>query len=529
LSSEPAALDTQRALPDVGPTLRKDRQFGTQHLLADLRTRSVQGGAITLSSHGVRFVIQTGTTAILGRLLTPSDFGLFAMVVAVSGLIGILNDFGFARATVQRADITHAQVSVLFWINLLTSAVLAVLLVAAAPAIAVFYDQPRLTAVAVALAPAFILGALSSQHYALLERQMRFGAMATIQLTSLATGSLVAILLAWYGAQYWSLVAMSLATGVAVAVMSWGFSGWVPSLAWRNTHVRPILRFGAFLTGSNLIGYLGRNVATFVIGRMIEATALGLYSKAYGLVLLPINQLNGPLAGVVLSALGRLQNDAARYRRFFLRALGLLVLVGMPMVGAAFSLAEPLVLTLLGPQWKAAVPVFRLLAPAAWLATVGAAPMWLAVSLARTNRLLICAAVELIVSLAALLIAIPWGIQGAAVAASISAIVMFPLSVILCSAHSPVTFGDILQVTWQPTVSSVLASLAAVAIQAQVTAWPLLVQVAIGLPLYACLYLGGLALLPGGPARLSDLWTVFWRHICLPLRPSIAAGADRED
>ncbi len=529
MTTESAAMDAQREFSDVRPTARRDRLFATDHLVADLRGRSVQGGAITLSSHAVRFVIQTGTTAVLGRLLTPSDFGLFAMVIAVSGLIGILNDFGFARATVQRDQITHEQVSVLFWINLLTSMAMATVLVASAPLIAAFYNEPKLTAVAMALAPAFILGALSSQHYALLERQMRFGVMACIQLVSLAVGAAAAIVLAWYGAKYWALVAMSLATGLTVVVLAWGFSGWVPSFVWRRTHIAPLVRFGAFLTGSNIVGYLGRNTATFVIGRAIGATALGLYSKAYGLVLLPINQLNGPLAGVVLSALGRLQNDAVRYRRFFLRALGLLVLVGMPLVGAAFSLAKPLVLTLLGPQWTAAVPVFRLLAPAAWLATVGAAPLWLCVSLARTNRLLICSVAELVLTLAALLIAIHWGIHGAAIAMSLSAIILFPPTVILCCAGSPVTFADILGVVWQPAVASVMAALVFVAFVARTGAWPLLVQIAIGLPVYACLYLGCLAVLPGGRSRLYDLWTVFCEHIYSALRPAMATGADRED
>src|SRR5271157_906110 len=92
--------------------------FSTEHLHADLKGRSVRGGLLTLTSQGTQFAMQTVSTVVLARLLTPADFGLVAMVTAVTGLANAFADFGLSEATIQRKEIEHDQVSALFWINL---------------------------------------------------------------------------------------------------------------------------------------------------------------------------------------------------------------------------------------------------------------------------------------------------------------------------------------------------------------------------------------------------------------------------
>src|SRR5271156_5263070 len=91
--------------------------FSTEHLHADLKGRSVRGGMLTLTSQGVQFVMQSVSTIVLARLLTPADFGLVAMVTAITGLGQAFADLGLSEATIQRKEISHNQVSALFWIN----------------------------------------------------------------------------------------------------------------------------------------------------------------------------------------------------------------------------------------------------------------------------------------------------------------------------------------------------------------------------------------------------------------------------
>ena len=109
-----AATETARA---------STNHFDTEHLKGDLKRRSVRGGAFTMGAQGSKFFLQLGSTIILARLLTPADFGLVAMVTAVTGFAMMFKDLGLSMATVQREQITHAQVSTLFWINVALSVV----------------------------------------------------------------------------------------------------------------------------------------------------------------------------------------------------------------------------------------------------------------------------------------------------------------------------------------------------------------------------------------------------------------------
>ena len=170
-----------------------ERHFSTEHLQGDLRGRSIRGVAVTLTGQGCRFALQTGTTVVLARLLTPGDFGLVAMVTAITSFIASFKDAGLSMATVQREKIDHDQISTLFWINVALSAGMMLLIAALAPAIASLYGEPRLVLITLGLAGAFLFAGLAVQHQALLRRQLRFRALVAIDLSSRAVGITVAI------------------------------------------------------------------------------------------------------------------------------------------------------------------------------------------------------------------------------------------------------------------------------------------------------------------------------------------------
>jgi len=143
---------------------------------------------------------------ILARLLTPHDFGLVAMVTTVTSFLRVFKDAGLSIATVQRERITHAQVSNLFWINIAVSILGTLILAASAPVIARFYHNPRLITITLLLSTTFLISGSTIQHQALLKRQMRFKALALIEVGSMAVGVLIGILMALRGYRYWSLV-----------------------------------------------------------------------------------------------------------------------------------------------------------------------------------------------------------------------------------------------------------------------------------------------------------------------------------
>src|SRR6266849_1573349 len=174
--------------------------------MKDLRHKVIRGGLAKALAQGASLVLRMGSLMVMARLLGPKDFGLVGMVAAFTGVLNLFRDFGLSSATVQRLNVTDEQISTLFWINVLVGVILGLLLMGMAPLVAVFYHEPRLLWVSIILATSFIFNGAGVQHSALLERQMRFTALATIDLVSLVVSTAIGIGMAATGFGYWALV-----------------------------------------------------------------------------------------------------------------------------------------------------------------------------------------------------------------------------------------------------------------------------------------------------------------------------------
>lgn len=482
---------------DPALQLNRDRFFRTAHLRADLKGRSIRGGGITLGAQALKFILNTVSVAILARLLMPADFGVVAMVSAITGLFGSLGDLGLSSATIQRADITHEQVSMLFWINIVVGILLASVVAALAPVIAWFYHDPRLISITLASSVCFVFGGLTAQHYALLTRQMRFGAMAVVQTLPVGVSLAVGVILALAGWGYWTLVIVGIVNAAAIALVTWAASGWKPGVPHLRTGVGSMVAFGGHLTGFNLLNYLTRNADNILIGRALGPGPLGIYSKAYGLLMLPVQQINAPINGVVLPALSRLQDQPEQYRRYFLRAVEVTAFIGIPIIVFSFVDARLIVLTILGPRWLAAVEIFRLLAPAALIGTVNSAPVWIFTSLGNGHRQFLWAAISSPVILTGFVVGLHWGAAGVAASFSVTFALSFALFMVDACRHSPVQLRGFLAVLLTPLGVSVAAAAAVAAISAF---WhlPVALMLIIDASCFALVFIGLSLLFPGG-------------------------------
>ncbi len=310
------AKSTKNKLPDLNKQF-----FCTDHLKTELKQRSVRGGAVTLVAQAIKFVLRMGSTVVLARLLSPEDYGLIGMATVVIGFVQLFKDLGLSAATVQKSEINHQQVSTLFWINLIISFAIALLVIALAPLVARFYDEPLLRGITMALAITFIFGGLTVQHQALLQRQMRFAALAKIEIISMLVGVIVAVASAWYGLGYWALVHMQIATVITNAIAVWLSCSWRPGLPSQDSAIKSMLAFGGNLTGFRLVNYFSRNLDNLLIGRYWGSQQLGLYAKAYQLVLLPIEQINSPVNSVALPTLSSLQSEPEKYSKYYYKAI----------------------------------------------------------------------------------------------------------------------------------------------------------------------------------------------------------------
>ncbi len=433
--------------------------------MKDLKQKTLRGGVARLCTVGLSFLLGIFSVTILARLLDPKDFGLVGMVTAFTGILGLFRDFGLSAASVQRETVTDEQISTLFWINLAVGAILAILTFAMAPVIAAFYHEPRLLGVTAVLALGFLFNSAGVQHGAMLQREMRFTAMSVINTVGLFLGTAIAIVGALAGYGYWSLVAMTVAGPAITTIGFWLVTSWIPGLPRRRQGIRSMMHFGGTVTVHGLLIYIATNFEKVLLGRYWGANAIGVYGRAYRLNNIPTDNLNSTAGEVAFSALSRLQNEPVRLKSYFLKGYSLIVSLTLPITIASALFARDIIFTLLGPKWKDAVPIFRLLAPTMLVFAVVNPLSWLLFSIGKVGRLLKMSLVITPILIGAYLLALPYGPKGVAFAYSLL-MVLWIFPAIAWGLHGTViSFWDmLLSVKW-PLASSIVAAGLAFAIQ----------------------------------------------------------------
>jgi PST family polysaccharide transporter len=437
--------------------------FSDESLHRDLRSKTIRGGAATGLAQAFVVAIQFVSIPFLARLLTPADFGVVEMVTVVTSFAAMFVDAGLSMATIQRERITHQQVSNVFWFATGCGLFVAVLVAALAPGIAWFYGETRLIPIALIMSLTFILAGLTVQHRALLRRTMQYRHLAISQVASVATGQAAAVAWAWWFRNYWALVVMNLVFQFTQMVLSWWLCHWRPALFRRRAGSRELIMFGANLTGFNMLNFLSRNADNVLIGRVWGDTALGLYGRAYKLLLYPLQHIHGPISTVVLPTLSRLYATSHdRYRNAYTRINRLISVLVAPAMGFAAVMSEPIVRIVFGPQWSAAAPILT------WLAITGVFQItlrtngWLFVSQGRVREMFHLGVYTSTNTVAFFFAGLPWGPVGVAMAYAISGIVTrVPVVIWWAGRKGPVNVRDQVDVLARSVGLSILVGAAA--------------------------------------------------------------------
>ena len=429
--------------------------------MKDLKERVIRGGLAKIGTQVANLALRLGSLMILARLLEPKDFGLVAMVTAISGGLSLFKDAGLSMATVQRDSISQEQMSTLFWVNVLVGVILASLMMAVAPFIADFYHEPQLFWVALALTADFLFTGAAAQHSALLQRQMRFGTIAAIEFFCQLTSISVAIVMALNGMGYWALVGQAVTSPGLNAICTWGAAGWLPGLPKRGVGIRSMLRFGGLVTLNGLVVYIAYNVEKILLGRFWGAEALGVYGRAYQLINIPTENINSSISGIAFSALSRIQNDPIKQKRYFLKGYSFLIALTLPITIACAVFAEDVIFVVLGPKWSHSVPIFRLLAPTIVIFALINPFAWFLYATGRAGRSLKLAFVIAPLVIVAYIIGLPYGPKGVALAYSIAMALWVIPHIAWCIYGTEISAINILQTIIKPMLSGIMAGVVA--------------------------------------------------------------------
>jgi len=373
----------------------------------------------------LRFLV----TAILARLLAPEDFGLLGLTTVFVGFAAVFADLGLNVAVVQKRNITDSELDSVFRLNAYAGILLALVVAIGAPFIAVFYHEPRLRGITLALAGGFVVTSLGMVPGSLLQRNMEFRRLAYVEVASATASGILGVCMAYRGAGVYSLVAMSLGGQITQTALLWLAVPLRPRLGLSISGARELVIFGFGLLGFNILNYWLRNADNLLVGKVCGPRELAIYSLAYSLLLFPVYQIQGILGRVMLPALAARQESAQDVRRTYLHACGAIALVMFPLMAGLAVVADDFVLTVYGPKWVSAIPVVRVLAIAGMGNSVATTVGWLYTAMGRTSLMFKWALLSAPVFLSSYAIGVRWGALGVASAYTIGfyAILWYPM------------------------------------------------------------------------------------------------------
>lgn len=491
--------------------------FRTDAVRADLRGHSVRSGLIALGARAGQALIQLIAVVILARVLTPADFGIIAYVVPVAILAVTVTSGALQSAVIHHDELDHAQAVALFRVAAMVNLGICVLLGLAAPLMAMFYNEPRVTTVTIVWAVIIYALSLAAVPEALMKRQMRFGAVMGAYLVGLALGAGVGIAMAFAGAGYWALFVQVASPPVARGAWVWYSSGWWPSarrapdletdqgsrdIAAGLTAMR---RYWTGLAGFRVVSWAGDQLDRVLVGFTGSAAVLGFYDGARRWGWYPLTELIIALGDVAVSSFSRVRQDAIAYRTWVRNGILPVLALPLPLIAFIFVAADEVVLVLLGGQWLPAVPYVRLMCVAAFTAAPNRLTPWLYLSLGRTGRQLRWALFQTGITILALLVGTMWGPLGIATAFAVSTCLLSWPGVAWAVHDSPVTLGDMARIVAGPSFAALAAAVALAFARGLVPVATLpIVRVALESVGYGVAFIVIWLILPGGRTAVRD-------------------------
>ena len=364
---------------------------------------------------------------VLARLLTPHDWGLAAMVLVFSGFIVVFTDNALGTALIQRRELKDGDRSTVFWFSAGIGVLLALVGIALAGPLASFYGEDEVRWLFVALSCGFVVSALGTTQMALLVREMQFRRLELRQIAATLTGATVGIGLALAGKGAWAIVGQILAEAVMSTVLLWVLSPWRPSFTFSTASLRRLGGFAGNVFAENVLWQAGRTVTGAVIGRSLGAAALGTYTLATTVILMPFARLAAPLQQVFFPAFSRISDDHGRMADIWIRATRLVGAFSIPALVGLAIVAPEFVQVVLGPQWSEATEVIRILAVVGIVQSLHTLNGEVLMALGKAGTLLRYTALWTAATLTGVAIGLQWGLVGVAAGYAVAIVMVEPL------------------------------------------------------------------------------------------------------
>ena len=367
-----------------------------------------------------KIINQAGSFVLLiylSRVLSPSDFGLIAMLAIFLAIAQSLIDSGFSQALIQKSNkVTEDDLSTVFYVNLVVSILLYSLLYTSSPAIASFYQQPELVNLSRVLFLVVIINAIALVPRTKLLITIDFKSQSLINSAAMLVSAGVAVYMINDGFGYWSLVGMNVAKAFTNTFLLIVFSKWKPSWLFSVTSFKNLFSFGSNLLIAGLVATTVQNLYSVLIGRNFNAQQLGYFQQGFNYTNILSTTLTSIIQGVTYPIMTSIQEDKERLVQVYKNVMGVVTLVTFPVFVGFAAVAEEFVLIFLGEKWRPIIPILITLSFARLITPISGLNLNILNARGRSDLYLKTDLSKLPMTIAALLIAVPYGILAVAIA-----------------------------------------------------------------------------------------------------------------
>lgn len=371
-----------------------------------------------------RQVLQIISLIVFARLLTPTDFGTYAILMIFVGFLGMFTDMGTSAALIHRNRPSDKLLSSVFYFNVFIGFILFILLSLLAMPISIFFERPEVKELLPTIAINFVIVSFGVVQKALYEKAMNFKNLTIYESIAALFSVIAGICSAIYGLGVYSLVIQTLVASVILVFLMWYSSNWRPLWYFSIVEIKKIWAYTAHLSSFSIINYFSRNADNFLIGKFLGSSALGVYSLAYKIMLYPLQNISQVLIRILFPAFAQIQKDNEKFKNAYLRVIFFIALVSFPIMTGLMATADILVDVLFGNKWEGLAVILFILAPVGMMQSIVTTTGSIFMAKGNTKEMFKIGTINSIVTLGALTIGVLFGVEGVAYSYLIANIVM---------------------------------------------------------------------------------------------------------
>lgn len=374
-----------------------------------------------------KVIIQILVTVVLARLLTPYDYGIVAVITVFSSLFSAVSDMGFGVAIVQKRWLKHSQINDIYSFTLYFSIIVSLIFGFSSFFIAIFYNTKVYIYLGWLLSISLFFNILNMVPNGIMNKNKLFIKIALRTVVAYTISAIIAIIMAFYGFRYYSLVFQSIIASAITYFWNVSNTKLRFKLNFRIDSVKAISSYSGYQFAFNIINYISENLDNLLTGKFLGNRELGFYSKAFNLSLYPVDNLVGVITPVLHPILSEYQQNKKIIYEKYLKVYKLLSLMGILISIYCFFASKEIILMFYGNQWMRAVPPFHILSIVMFTRILNSSCGAIFQVLNNTKLLFYNGTINTVITVCAILIGIFWGgnIYNLAMSVSISFFIQY--------------------------------------------------------------------------------------------------------